>query len=172
MTLRASWLLCGIVIFSAYGVLAIMAPSVSAPPEISITLPAPDLAPKLSTLSGVWEADPGGNAATRLVVERIDETRATILLIGRNHPPGYPHEGWERVRARVLRDGGVQWGYPVRYTLRVTEDGTTLERQIERAGAVARTTLKKVGTFVNVTGPRSEAMLTTAVYQPGKEPSR
>ncbi len=90
MTMRASWLVCGIVLVGAYGVLAIMAPSLSEPPEISITLPSPDLAPKLSTLSGVWEADRGGNAATRVVVERIDETRATILLIGRNHPPGYP----------------------------------------------------------------------------------
>ncbi len=128
--------------------------------------------PKLSTLSGVWEADPGGNTATRVVVERIDETRATILLIGRNHPPGYPHEGWERVRARVLRDGGVQWGYPVRFTLRVAEDEASLEQQRESDEAVALTILKKVGAFVNVTGPKSEAMLTTAVYQPGKEPSR
>ncbi len=167
MTLRASWLLCGIVIFGAYGVLAIMAPSVSAPPEISITLPAPDLAPKLSTLSDVWEAGPGGNAATRLVVERIDETRATILLIGR-----YPHEGWERVRARVIRDGGVQWGYPVRFTLRLAKEGASLEQQRGFGEAVALTTLKKVGAFVKVTGGKSEAMLTTAVYQPGNEPSR
>ena len=171
MTMRASWLLCGLVIFGAYGVLAIMAPSLSEPPEISITLPSPDLSPKLAALSGVWEADPGGNAATRVVVERIDETRASILLIGGNHPPGYPHEGWERVRARVLRDGGVQWGYPVRFTLRVTEDGTTLESQIERAGAVARTTLKKVGALVTVTRPKPDAVLTKAAYQPGG-PSR
>ncbi len=172
MTIRASWLLCGIVIFGAYGVLAIMTPTVSEPPEVSITLPAPDLSPKLSTLSGVWESDSEGPAAMRVVVERIDETRASILLIGRNHPPIFPHEGWERVRARVLRDGGVQWGYPVRFTLRVAEDGITLEHQIERAGAVARTTLKKVGAFVSVTGPKPKATLTTVVYQPGEKLGR
>jgi hypothetical protein len=172
MTIRASWLLCGIGTFGAYGVLAIMTPTLSEPPEISITLPAPDLSPKLSTLSGVWETDSGGTATMRVVVERIDETRATILLIGRNHPPGYPHEGWERVRARILRDGGVQWGYPVRFTLRVAEDGTTVEYQIERAGAVARATLKKVGAFVTVTGPKPEAALTKTAYQPGGEPNR
>jgi hypothetical protein len=172
MTIRASWLLCGIVIFGAYGVLSTMPPSLSEPPEISITLPSPDLSPKLSTLSGVWEADPGDNAATRMVVERIDETQATILLIGRNHPPGYPHEGWERVRARVLRDGSVQWGYPVKFTLRVANDGVTLEHQGESDEAIARTTLKKVGAFGNVTGPKPEAMLTKAVNQPGEEPSR
>ncbi len=107
-----------------------------------------------------------------MVVERIDETRASLLLIGPNHPPGYPHDGWERVRARVLRDGGIEWGYPVRFTLRIAADGATLEAKIERAGATARTTLKKVGAFVTVTAPKLEAMLTKVESQPGKEPGR
>ena len=168
MNIRAAWLLCGIVVVGAYGVLAFMSPSLSGPPEMSITLPPPNLSPKLASLSGVWEPAQGDFALTRVVVERIDETRATILLTGRNHPPGYPDGGWERVRARVLREGSVEWGYPVRFTLRIAEDGATLETQTERAGATAWTTLKKVGAFASPSVPTPRAVLTTAAYQPGE----
>ncbi len=53
MSMRAAWLLCAIIVFGAYGVLAIMTPYLSVPPEISITLPAPELSPKLAGLSGM-----------------------------------------------------------------------------------------------------------------------
>lgn len=163
MNPRIAWLVCAIVLFGAYGVLAFMAPSVSGPPEIRITLPPPDLSPKLAALSGVWESTDEGGRMHTLVVERIDEARATILLSGRNHPPGYPSGGWERVRARVLRDGAVEWGYPVRFTLRIGEDDARLEGQIERAGAAARMTFKKVGTFASPIEPSPQATLIRVV---------
>lgn len=172
MNMRSAWLLCGIVVFGAYAVLVLMTPTLSGPPQIRITPPAPDLAPKLAALSGVWEAVQGGVAPTRVVVERIDETRATLLLIGRDYPPGYSNGGWERVRARVLRDGGVQWGYPVRFTLRIAEDWATLEVQAERAGAAARTTLKKLGAYASPSKFTPQATPTRAIYQLGEEPGR
>jgi hypothetical protein len=141
MSTRAAWLLCGIVVFGAYGVLAIMTPSLSGPPEFQITPPTPDLSPKLAALSGVWQPADGGAVASQVVVERIDEARATVLLIRRNHSPGFPNGGWVRVRARILRDGCVRWGYPVQFTLRIAEDGATLET--EQGGAVTLTALKK-----------------------------
>ena len=162
MTTRAAWLLCGIVVFGAYTVLAINSPMLSGPPKITITPPSPDLAPKLAALSGVWEPDQRSFPTTRVVVEQINETWATILLTGRDSSPGYPNGGWERVRARVFPDGEVRWGYPVKFALRVAEDGTTLEGKSERAGVAARTTLRKVGAFVGLAGVTSQATLTEA----------
>jgi len=172
MNTRIAWLVCGIVLFGAYGVLALMAPSVSGPPEIRITLPPPDLSPKLAALSGVWESTEERGGVQKLVVERIDETRATILLTGRNHPPGYPSNGWERVRARVLRDGGVEWGYPVRFTLRIAEDEARLDSQIERGGVATRLTFTKVGTFLIPSEPTPRATLTEAADKPEEAPGR
>jgi hypothetical protein len=171
MNTRIAWLVCAIVLFGAYGVLALMAPSISGPPEIRITPPPPDLSPKLAALSGVWESTDEGGRMHTLVVERIDEARATILLIGRNHPPGYPSGGWERVRARVLRDGGVEWGYPVRFTLRVAGDGATFDEGQEKAEAATRRVLRKVGAFIPPTEVTYRATLTKDAL-PNSAPER
>jgi hypothetical protein len=169
MTSRAAWLLCGFGVIGAYVVLALCSPTLSGPPEIRITPPAPALGAKLAALSGVWEPTQDAILASRVVVEQIDESRATLLLIGRNHPPGYPN-GWERVRARVLGDGQIQWGYPTRFTLRLAESGATLETRIERAGATASMTYKKAGAFVNLPGSSTvQAAITKIEQQPGRE---
>ena len=172
MSLRAAWLLCGIVVVGCYGVLAVMTPAPPGTPELQITLPAPDLAPQLAALPGVWEAGQDGLAPSRVVVEQINETRATLLLIGPHHPPGYPKSGWERVRAQVHPDGRIEWGYPVRFTLRLAADGATLETT--RDGAAAGTILKKVGDFARPSAPAPLAvlMVTQAAYQPGEIPGR
>jgi len=164
MSIRSAWILCAIVVLGAYGVLASMTPSLSVPPEIRITLPAPDLAPKLAALSGVWEPVQGVDITSRVVVERIDEARATLLLIGPNHAPGFPRGAWERVRATVLRDGAVEWGYPERFTLRIALGGATLAS--ESPGAVTQTLLRKVGGALPAPEPLVQATLTKTVYQP------
>lgn len=46
--------------------------------------------------------------------------------------------------------------------MRVAEDGATLEGRSERAGAAARTTLRKVGAFVGLAGVTPQATLTEA----------
>ena len=147
MSTRTAWLLGGLVIFGACAGLLLMTPSLSGPPEIRVTPPAPELPAELAAFSGVWEFGDGQAMADRVVVERIDETRATLLLTGRNHPPRYPAGGWERVKAQVLPDGRLQWGYPVRFILRLAADGATLEA--ERAGAATRMTLRKVESWKN-----------------------
>jgi len=162
MTTRAAWLVCGIVVFGAYTVLAVRTPTPLGSPEIRITPPSPHLAPRLAALSGVWEPAQRSFAATRVVVEQINETWATILLTGRGDSPENPNGGWERVRARVSPDGEVRWGYPVRFALRVAEDGATLEGKSERAGVAARTTFKKVGAFVGLAGVTPQTTLTEA----------
>lgn len=141
MSTRAAWLACGIVVIGACVVLAFMAPE--GRPVIHIVPPSRDLAPNLAGLSGIWQATEGRPG--QLVVERINDTWAVIVHSWADQPRGNPNGGWERVMARVQPDGIIQWGYPVRFTLRLIEDGATLESRIERAEATARTTLKKVG---------------------------
>jgi hypothetical protein len=114
-------------------------------PEIRITPPPPDLPSKVVALSGVWEATQAGFGPSRVAVERINETWASMLQFWPEPPPGYHNAGWKRVRARVLPNGELLWGYPVKFTLRIAEDGTTLESRMERSGASTTTTLRKVG---------------------------
>jgi hypothetical protein len=163
MSTRAAWLLCGILVVGVCTVLAFMAPA--GLPHIHIVPPSPDLAPGLAGLSGVWEASEGRPG--QVVVERINETRAVIVHSWADQPPGDPSGGWERVMARVLPNGGVQWGFPVRFTLRLAKDGVTLEGQIERAGVAARTILKKKGASVALTGSSHHTMQTTGVQWVG-----
>ena len=163
MNTRVAWLVCGIVLFGAYGVLALMTPSASGPPEIRLTSPPSDLSPKLAGLFGVWEsAGDGGNGET-LVVERINETRAVIVRFSAHPLPGHPEAGWERVVARVHRDGTIQWGYPVRFTLGLGENGATLETETEGVRAIVRTSLTKVGVTDYPGGATFRTILTKAV---------
>ena len=129
--------------FLGIGMLAVLSPLPSGPPEMRITPPAAALAPRLAGLSGAWEDTTGGQAVTRVVVERIDETRATILQYWPDGGAGHRRDGWEREIAHVLRDGTVRWGYPLRHTLRLTEDGALIET--EGVGLPARMVLRKSG---------------------------
>ncbi|HSB72082.1 MAG TPA: hypothetical protein VLT62_22360 [Candidatus Methylomirabilis sp.] len=127
--------------------------AIPGPGEISITPPSPDLAPDVAALSGAWETVGGAVGPHRVVVERIDETWATILYAWPDHPAGHSKGGWQRVSARVLGHGELRWGYPVRFTLRIAEDGATLESKVERAGAAAMTTLKRLEPARLAAGP-------------------
>ncbi len=165
MSTRVVRLVCGILLVGAFGVaLTFHLPVLSGPPEIRITPPAPDLNPKLAALSGMWEAAQETLASTRVVVvEQINETRASLLLIGPTRG------GWQRVRARVSPTGSIEWGFPVIFTLRLLEDGTTLESQVRRVGPLAQTTRKTVGTFVSPSGPTVHAAPIKVVQVPGEE---
>ncbi len=165
MTARLVRLVCGILLIGAFGVaLTFQLPVQSTAPQIRITLPAPDLDPKLAALSGIWEAAQESLASTRVVVvEQITDTRADLLLIGPTRG------GWQRVRGRVSPAGSIEWGFPVIFTLRLLGDGSTLESQVRRVEPLARTTLAKVGTFVSLREPTVQAALIQAVQVPGAE---
>lgn len=146
MKTRIAFLVCLIVLLVGYAASGKNGGPVLESPEIRITPPAPDLPPKVVALSGVWEATQAGLGPSRVAVERINETWASMLQFWPEPPPGYHNGGWKRVRARVLPNGELLWGYPVKFTLRIAEDGTTLESKMERSGATTTTTtLRKVG---------------------------
>lgn len=168
MNPRAAWVLTGILLVGGYTAVVVLSPA--GPPEVRITPPAPDLAPRLAGLSGAWEVSEGRPG--QLVVERVNETRAVIVHFWEHELPGHPTAGWERVVARVQRDGTIQWGYPVRFALRLAEDGATLETETERAGDVVRTTLTKVSAMGNPSGATPHAILTKAVQQAGEATER
>jgi len=59
-------------------------------PEITLTLPAGGLEPRLASLAGVWEADLPESAPSRVVVEKITERWATVLYSWPDHRSGRP----------------------------------------------------------------------------------
>lgn len=145
MKARVVFLVCLAVAIAGYVASGKIAGSISALPEITIIPPPPDLTPKVAALSGIWEAIQPGVGPSRVVVERIDETWASVLQFWPGQPVGHTKGDWKRISARVSPNGELRWGYPVKFTLRVTEDGTTLESKTERAGTSVTTILRKVG---------------------------
>jgi hypothetical protein len=141
---RIALLVCLIVGLVGYAAFGRIPDSIWQPPEFTITSPPPDLAPRVAALSGMWVATKTGIGPTRVVVERINETWASMLQFWPDPPTGYSQGGWKRVRARVLSTGELIWGYPAKFSLCIAEDGMTLESKIERAGATTTITLKKV----------------------------
>jgi hypothetical protein len=117
-------------------------------PEITLTLPAAELEPRLASLAGVWDAELPESVPSRVVVEKVTETWATVLYAWPDQQKSYPGGMWHRTRARVLAGGQLSWGYPVRFSLRATEGFGTLE--ITKAATDHRLTweLKKVGAFI------------------------
>jgi hypothetical protein len=144
-------------VYAIFGVvfagLALLAPA--GPPAFRVEPPSANLAPGLAALSGVWEATEG--PTRQVVVEWISGTQALILLTWDDHSLGQSNRGWERVHAHVSRDCTVQWGYPVRFTLKLIEAGAVLEQ--ERVGAPTRILLRKLA---------RNATLLTAMYPPGE----
>lgn len=122
-------------------------------PEITLTLPAAGLEPRLASLAGVWEADVFDSAPSRVVVEKITQRWATVLYSWPDHRSGRPGAMWERIRARVLPDGQLLWGnYPVRFSLRATEGFGTLDVNKVTTGRRVTWELKKVGEIVVAAG--------------------
>ena len=117
-------------------------------PEVNLRLPPPDLHPSLAALAGVWEASHPGVSPSRVVVEQINETWATVLHFWPNYRTGRPTGVWQRATARVLPDGELIWGYPVRFRLRATEDSGTLEVIKGGSASIAKWELRKLGDFM------------------------
>ena len=126
-----------------------------APPEVRITPPSHDPAPKLAAFFGIWEDTQGGILPNRLVIEKIHANWATVLYVWADHPTGSFKGGWQRVRAKVLPDGKLHWGYPGRFTVEIAKDGTSIEGTKEQAGRISTFTMTKVWPVV-AQSPHSE----------------
>ena len=140
-----AFLACLVVVLAGYVVSGNVTGSVLEPPKITIIPPAPELAPRVAAFSGVWVAGRAGIGPSRIVVERINETWASTLQFWPSDSTGNSDGIWRRVRARLQPSGELLGGYPTTFSLRLGEDGTTLECIIQRAAAKATIFLKKVG---------------------------
>jgi hypothetical protein len=143
----------GVLVFLAivsigYGAWGKIPAPIFAPPEVRITPPSPDLAAELAAFSGIWEDTQDGVLPSRLVIEKIHGNWATIVYVWADHPTGSFKGGWERVRAKVLPDGKLHWGYPGRFTVEIAKDGTSIEGTKEQAGRSSTFTMRKVWPFV------------------------
>lgn len=114
-------------------------------PEVKITPPPAGLAPEVAAFSGIWDGARDGVLPNRLIVEKIHANWATIVYTWADDPTGNFKAGWARVRAKVLPDGTLHWGYPGKFTVKLVNDGTNIEGKKEQAGGVSTFTLKKVG---------------------------
>lgn len=88
--------------------------AIPGPPDVRITPPAPELAPELAVLSGVWEGSWfgwGSVLPARLTIETIDAETAQVIYAwgdeGGERP--FAQAGWVRRRAKVLPGGGLEW---------------------------------------------------------------
>jgi hypothetical protein len=101
----------------------------------------------LASFSGIWEGSEDGVLPNRLVVEQIRPTWANIVYQWADSSTRHVRAGRERVLARMLPDGTLRWGYPVRFTLELADNGMSIKGRMERGGAASTFTLKKVGPF-------------------------
>lgn len=116
--------------------------------KAKITPAASDLAPELTARRGTWEASNEEVLPNRLTIEEIHSNWATVVYSWADHPTAGLKAGWARVRAKVLPDGTLHWGYPGRFTLKMARDGMSLEGKKEQAGRVSNFTMRKVEPLV------------------------
>ncbi len=136
-------LTCLIVILGGYVASGKIPGVVPGPQEVKVIPPSPHLAPKLAALSGIWESPQGEILPSRLVVEQIDPTWASIIYFWGDDPTGSFRGGWKRVKARVLLGGKLRWGHPGKFTVEISEDGLSLEGKKEQAGRVSTFTMSR-----------------------------
>jgi hypothetical protein len=104
---------------------------------------------EVAALSGVWEGLGPGDLPARLVVEDLRENWAIVSYTWGDQPKGKFHEGWVRVRARVLPDGKLFWTrIPGEFTFQLSEDWTTLVGKREQGGRSATSLMRRVPTQI------------------------
>jgi hypothetical protein len=117
------------------------------PASVHIEPPAADLPPEVAAFSGTWEGKWEGVLPGRLVVEKIDAEWARIVHAIADDPAGHFKGAWERVAARVLPGGRLQYAHDVlklKYTFEMAQDRMSLHGERDEAGQVARVLMKKV----------------------------
>ncbi len=147
MSIRTGLLACLIVVLGGYVAFARSTTRTPESPAFKIIPPSADLSPELAALSGIWQSKQEGGLPSRLIVEEIHPNWANIVYTWGDHPTGDLKAGWTRVRAKVLPDGTLHWGFPARFTVEVSSDGMSLQGKKEKAGRVATFAMRKAGSF-------------------------
>jgi hypothetical protein len=144
MKLRIILIVCAIAALVGFNVIGHTRALYPHDPNVMISSPLPDLHPKLAALTGIWEASLPGIPLSRVVVEKVNENWASVLYFWPNQRTDHPSVTWERIAARVLPDGELRWGYPVRFSLRANDGVGTLEVYKGSGKERVRWSLKKV----------------------------
>jgi hypothetical protein len=107
--------------------------AVAYPDSLNITAPDPGLAPELAALSGVWEgtwlSQRFAPVPARIVIERIDNSRADLVYAWGATGTGPP--GVSRHTAQTAANGRLDWttrapAGEIRWTLTLSGDRTSL----------------------------------------------
>ena len=123
---------------------------------VGVVVPAPDSDPAVAALIGSWDATHPG-MITRVVVETVRPKWASVIVFWADAFAGAPGANRQRVRARVLADGVLQWGYPTLYNLRIQNGSALLRVEKEvlgefRYATFAQVTFSKSSEYAMATG--------------------
>ena len=145
MKLRIILIVCAIATLAGFNVLGSTRALHLQDSNVMLSSTSPNLHPKLADLAGTWDASRPGTPLSRVVVERIDETWATVSYSWPDQRTDHPSVAWQRIAARVLPDGELRWGYPVRFSLRANDGVGTLEAYKGSGKDRVKWSLKKIG---------------------------
>lgn len=143
MKSRVAWLACLLLIVVGIVVSGYSSLPPASPVEVQITPPKADVPPDVAAFSGVWEGEWNSRVPALLIIEQVRPTWATVLHFSSSHPDGQVYDRRERVKARVLPGGKLQWGVPGRVVLEIAANGTTLQGKRDRVGREDTITLLK-----------------------------
>jgi hypothetical protein len=110
------------------------------PGDLRISPPAAGLDPKLASYSGAWEGRWGGILPSRIIVESITPTQATVVYTWGDSPQF--RAGWSRNTATVLSDGTLTWGDQIKLYFSLG-DGNSLVGVREQDRFISRVTMTR-----------------------------
>lgn len=96
-------------------------------PAVTMTPPAPDLAPELVAFFGAWEGSWDGVLRSRLIVEGIDTNSARVVYIWGDQREYGVKAGWARYNANVVAAAKIQFGSNTRFTFTMSKDQRSIE---------------------------------------------
>jgi hypothetical protein len=83
------------------------------PPNLSIVPPTPDVKPEIAAFSGIWEGEWGASQKSILVIERIDNYSADVIVsIGSRGAGGFgflQENSYDYFKAMVLLGPMLEW---------------------------------------------------------------
>lgn len=112
------------------------------PSHVSIERPAANLTLQTAAFSGIWEGRWDGRLASRLIVERIDASSATVVYEWGDSP--YFKKGWGRIHATVTSPGVIHWFTTADMTFTMSKDRKTLAGTYVIPQVTATATMTKV----------------------------
>ncbi len=114
-------------------------------PTLNIIPASKGLPPAFSRFLGTWEGTWDSGVKSRLVVWGINRATAMVVYAWSDDPAGgFKADMMKRVALVDPNGEKITWGVEPEFTFRLTKNGTSLEGEWEKAGAVSSVLMTKV----------------------------